>query len=145
MPSIRNRGVQYEQSAVIPYRTDRRTLQVMLVTSRSGKRWVIPKGLCETGMTAAESAAKEAYEEAGIEGVVDNRSIGSYEYSKWGGVCRVKVYLMHVDTELDDWPEACLRQRKWLSFAAAADRVLEKKLMNWLRRLPELVEASADA
>jgi phosphohistidine phosphatase len=132
----------WAQSAVIPYRKAGKGWEVMLVTSRSGKRWVIPKGLCEPGMTAAESAAKEAYEEAGLRGAVDDRGIGSYKYQKWGGVCEVEVFLMRVKKELAQWPESNIRDRAWLSSSDAAEQVSEKKLAGWLRRLSELIEKS---
>ena len=59
----------YRQSAVIPYRKRPNGLEVLLVTSRKGTRWVLPKGVVEPGMTPAASAAREALEEAGIRGV----------------------------------------------------------------------------
>lgn len=67
----------YRQSAVIPYRFGADGLEVLLITSRKRKRWVLPKGVVEPGMTPAGSAEKEAFEEAGIEGRVDDRPLGS--------------------------------------------------------------------
>ena len=52
----------FEQSAVLPYREDRKRLEFLLITSRRRKRWVIPKGVRELDMTPAASAAKEALE-----------------------------------------------------------------------------------
>ena len=39
--------VLVEQSGVIPYRIMDGQIEVMLITSSGGKRWVIPKGLIE--------------------------------------------------------------------------------------------------
>jgi phosphohistidine phosphatase len=58
----------YTQSAILPYRLRGDDLEVLVITSRKGTRWVLPKGIVEPGMTAAASAAKEAMEEAGVEG-----------------------------------------------------------------------------
>ena len=82
----------YRQSAVLPYRRRDGNLEVLLITSRGGRRWVLPKGIVEPGMTAPVSAAKEAREEAGIEGAVSERVLGSYRQDKWGGTCRIEVF-----------------------------------------------------
>jgi 8-oxo-dGTP pyrophosphatase MutT (NUDIX family) len=55
---------------VIPYRIRDGKIEVMLITSSTRKRWIIPKGMIEPDMTPQDSAAKEAWEEAGIIGQV---------------------------------------------------------------------------
>lgn len=117
----------FDQSAVLPYRQVRGRLEILLITSRRKKRWVIPKGVRELGLDAAESAAKEALEEAGIEGKVSSESIGSYKYEKWGGVCTVEVFSMSVETRYDIWPES-YRDRQWMSPEEAAGLVKEPEL-----------------
>ena len=64
----------YTQSAVIPFREQNGEFQVMLITSRKKKRWVIPKGVKEPELSAPASAANEAMEEAGIRGKEDDLS-----------------------------------------------------------------------
>ena len=84
---------RFAQSAVIPYRRlDDGTYEVLLVTSHRRRRWVVPKGLLEPGLTPAESALNEAREEAGVLAEDPAGPIGRYEYKKWGGVCDVEVY-----------------------------------------------------
>jgi phosphohistidine phosphatase len=61
----------YRQSAVIAYRRRPRGVEVLLITSRKGTRWVLPKGVVEPGLSPATSAAKEALEEAGVRGTVN--------------------------------------------------------------------------
>lgn len=129
----------YTQSAVVPYRFRDGALEVLLVSSRKKKRWVIPKGVKEPGYSAQDSAAKEALEEAGVEGVVLPEAIGEYEYRKWGGVCRVEVYLMEVETVHDEWLESH-RDRKWLSAADASAQVRESELARILDSVPKLVK-----
>src|ERR1700736_6441219 len=99
------------QVAVIPLRNG----QVCLVSSRSGKRWVVPKGCMEPGKTAGEVALQEAWEEAGLVGVLDPDPIGSYFYEKDGLTFHVLVFLMEVTKEAADWPERSFRERRWLS------------------------------
>ena len=74
----------YVQSAVIPYRRDEGRVEILLITSRKRRRWVLPKGVCEPDMTAADSAAKEAMEEAGVRGSVSTETVGRYRYREVG-------------------------------------------------------------
>src|SRR6476661_5767153 len=64
------------QAAVIPMADGR----VGMVTSSSGRRWVVPKGLIDGGHTAGEAALIEAWEEAGLVGVLGRDPVGSYLY-----------------------------------------------------------------
>lgn len=118
------------QSAVIPYRkTKGGKLEVLLITSRETGRWVPPKGMIEPDMTAWESAAKEALEEAGIEGRVSEDCLGTYHYVKpEEGACSVQVFAMEVGVIHDDWLEAGERQRQWMSPKKAARSVDEAEL-----------------
>lgn len=106
----------YTQSSVIPYRIYRGRLEILLISSSKNKHWVIPKGIAEPGYSLHDSAAKEAREEAGIEGEVSNSAIGHYEYVKWGATCTVSVYPMKVTHQLSDdaWEENH-RRRHWVS------------------------------
>jgi len=122
----------FQQSAVLPFRHDRGRLEILLVSSRRKKRWVIPKGVRELDMDAASSAAKEALEEAGIEGFLSADVVGTYEYEKWGGTCTVEVYSMAVHTSYDTWPES-YRDRYWFTPQEAIDRVNEPGLKNIIR------------
>ena len=112
------------QAAALPVRDG----MVCLITSRNGKRWVAPKGCMEPGKTAAEIALQEAWEEAGLTGVLDPDPVGSYFYEKDGLTCHVLVFVMQVTGEAGDWPEQSWRERRWLSPAKAAQRVADPGL-----------------
>ena len=118
----------YRQSAVIPCREGPDGPEVLLITSRKKKRWVLPKGVVDPGMTPPASAAKEAWEEAGIEGTVDETPLGTYQYDKWGGTCTVQVFAMTAVTEAANWPEAHLRDREWVTVEVARRRLDEDGL-----------------
>jgi 8-oxo-dGTP pyrophosphatase MutT (NUDIX family) len=112
------------QAAAIPLRQGR----VCLITSSSRRRWVIPKGLIDPGKTAAEIALQEAWEEAGLVGVLRSDPVGSYFYEKYGGTCHVAVFLMTVTETADQWPEQALRERAWLDPREAIQRIDEPGL-----------------
>lgn len=128
----------YHQSAVIPYRKKGKRVQIMMITSRKRKRWVLPKGIVEPYLSAAESAAKEAYEEAGIQGIVSEHVIGRYHYAKWNGLCHVEVYPMRVEKLLNHWPEE-YRKREWVTVETAVKRVNEPDLKEILYRFHHLL------
>jgi 8-oxo-dGTP pyrophosphatase MutT (NUDIX family) len=95
------------QSGVIPVVDNR----VVLITARKSDRWIIPKGYVEKGLSLADSAAKEAYEEAGLLGSVHCQSVGEYRYRKFGKLYAVHVFPLIVETMLDEWDEMHVRRR----------------------------------
>lgn len=117
-------AVALRQSGVIPVSNGR----VCLVTSSSGKRWIIPKGMVDPGHTAGEGALIEAWEEAGLLGVLRPEPIGSYMYEKYGRQHHVTVFVMEVTESVADWPERNVRRREWISPEKAAERVVETGL-----------------
>lgn len=109
-----------------------------MITSRDTGRWVIPKGWPIKGLSPHESAAQEAWEEAGVEGKVHDRSLGRYSYTKRmekadDVPCVVAVYPLKVRTLRDRFPEWAERRRKWMSPKKAAERVHEPELAYILR------------
>jgi len=119
----------YTQSAAIPFRESVNGLEILVITSSKKKHWVVPKGIHEPGLTAQASAAKEAKEEAGVWGNVDDVPAGEYVYEKWGAPCHVVVYPMEVTeiTDEKDW-DANYRVRRWVSPAQAVARLKEEAL-----------------
>ncbi len=124
-----------QQFGVLPYReTKKAGLEILLVTSRETRRWIIPKGWPIKSLKPSESAAQEAYEEAGLRGKTTNRSVGSYQYDKrlvekhTTVPCEVKVYLMRVRRQATSWPEQEERETLWFSPAAAIAAVSEDGL-----------------
>jgi len=110
----------FTQSAVLPYRRIDGQLEIMVIASRKGTRWVIPKGVKEPELSLRDSAGKEALEEAGVRGRLDEQPIGHYDYKKWGGVCHVAVFPMEVSESVpeDEWEESH-RERRWLEARTA--------------------------
>ena len=129
----------YQQSAVIPFRRQGDELQILLITSRKKKRWIIPKGIIEPDLSPADSAAKEALEEGGMQGKIYPQAIGNYTYEKWGGVCRAEVFVMEVGEVLEQWDED-FRDREWSNLALAIERLQEEELKNICARLPDFLQ-----
>lgn len=126
------------QVAALCWRPGARGVEVLLVTSLNSKRWILPKGWVEAGLTPAENAAREAFEEAGVTGKVEARATGSYHYLKQkregsGMPCRVDVFALKVTKLHDEWPERGTRRMEWVTPEQAAARISEPGLRDILR------------
>lgn len=121
------------QYAALPWRRRDGAVEILLITSRETRRWVIPKGWPMKDKAPEEAAAQEAYEEAGIIGKPRRKALGVYHYDKRlrsGRLqhVRVMVYSLEVSEARDIWPEMVERDRLWSSPAEAASLVDEPEL-----------------
>jgi 8-oxo-dGTP pyrophosphatase MutT (NUDIX family) len=127
-----------EQLAALPWRRAADgAVEILLITSRETRRWVMPKGWPIKGLKSAEAAAREAFEEAGIIGETSKKAFGSYRYGKVlrsGRVQHVRVglYPMRVVEEREDYPEKGQREKRWASRDEAAALVDEPDLKRLL-------------
>ena len=129
-----------EQAAALAIQRDGKDWRVLLVTSRQGGRWILPKGQIENGETASDGAAREALEEAGVKGKAGSKALGTYKYlKKLSGDdsvrSRVTVFPLLVRKELSDWPEIGQRKRRWMSLEAACKKVGDSGLARLLKQL----------
>ncbi|MEH2105618.1 NUDIX hydrolase [Nostoc sp.] len=122
-----------KQSGVIPYRVNNGKIEILLITTRDFQHWVIPKGDIPNGMSPPDSAAKEAWEEAGVIGQVDANELGTYKYRKRGRIYQVKMYLLPVEMLSEDYPEASKRKRQWVEVNKAIRRVKFNSLKRILK------------
>lgn len=128
------------QSAALPVIGQGADLRVMLITSRDTKRWVLPKGWIEPSEAPHRSAAREAFEEAGLIGECEAEPFGRYTYGKRTarGITlptEVLVFRLPVARRLRDWPERQERERRLFTPAAAAALVAEPGLAALLLKL----------
>lgn len=129
------------QYAAVPYRQrDDGTIEVMLVTSRETRRWIIPKGWPIGGAKPHASAAREALEEAGVVGRTDADAIGTYRYTKRlkdgaEARCKVVVFPLEVKAQRKRWREKGERKARWFDLTKAVKAVQEPGLRRLLRKL----------
>ncbi len=127
------KGSARTQFAALCYRVHKGDVQVLLITSRKAKRWIVPKGWPMEGKTPAASALVEAWEEAGVKGVASDACIGVYSYAKQGEEgdatpCLAFLYPVRVTALNKSFPEAGERSRMWVSRKKAAKFVQQKEL-----------------
>lgn len=147
------KGPTARQVAALPYRTNAQgQVEVMLITSRETRRWVIPKGNPIPGLKPHEAAAEEAFEEAGLTGIGCPAPLGWFSYDKRlsrGGVrpTRVEVFPISVIRQAEVWPELGERECRWFDLAAAAAAVDEPELKTMISEFrmptPDIVQERA--
>ncbi len=124
-------------------------IEVLLITSRDTGRWVIPKGWPMPGLSPEAAAAQEAWEEAGVQGVMNPLCIGRYGYQKCLSAeasvpCAVAVYGLRVEDLAKSFPEVKERRRKWFPLAEAATLVAEPELQTIIAQfIPPLMGRAA--
>lgn len=108
-----------------------RGVEFLLVTSRGTGRWIFPKGGRIAGLDDAGSAAQEAYEEAGVHGVIAPRPIGCYvDRPRRGRATEVRLYPLEVQLQHADWPEKHERRRRWVNLDDARRLDVAPKLLD---------------
>ncbi|WP_426131309.1 NUDIX hydrolase [Pararhizobium sp. PWRC1-1] len=122
--------------------------EVLLITTRETKRWMIPKGWPISGLKPSKVAEREAWEEAGVVGRVKKKSFGSFIYDKVlndGSEVRpiVGVFLLEVRRMRKRFPEMAERDAVWLKPTDAARRVEEPDLGRLLQKFARMIERAA--
>ena len=136
----RARDQARRQSAALPVLGEGAARRVVLITSRETRRWVVPKGWIEEHEPPHRSAAREAFEEAGLHCEADPEPLGVYAYAKrmpQGLVLptEVAVFRFRVARLLADWPEQRERERQLFTPEEAAALVAEPELAAMLVKL----------
>jgi 8-oxo-dGTP pyrophosphatase MutT (NUDIX family) len=111
-------------------------MEVLLVGSLRNGRWGLPKGHVHAGETTEETALREAFEEAGVQGTVESVAFGSFSYKKNGNPKRfhVSVHVVAVNELSDVYPERDIRKSKWVPIARAEREASRPGLRNILKR-----------
>lgn len=132
--------VEPKQTAVIPYRIRDNQIEVLLITTRKKKRWIVPKGWIEKKLSPHTSARQEAREEAGVTGTVSPHPLGCYRHGSARKGLIVQVFLMRVERELKSWPEKKERQRRWVSLKQARKLIKDKGLRSILEEAVPIMQ-----
>lgn len=135
---LRREGPVARQFGAIPYRILEGDIAFLLITSRRSGRWIFPKGGRKPSLAPQEIAAREAFEEAGVEGRIQAEAIGTYRTVKTSlrrYVIEVEHYALEVAVQHDDWPEKGQRYRHWALLPEAKRLVRDKAIIELLVRL----------
>ena len=136
-----------KQFAALPFRLDDSGLRVLLITTRRKRRWSVPKGSPMRNKKPHLTAALEAYEEAGLIGIITTRAMGSFKHRKGKGdrkqTMDVAVFPMKVQGQERWWPEKGERKAIWVSAETAARLVHKVELRRLIARFAAQTEKRA--
>ncbi len=155
-PARVRKGVAKErqQVAAVCYRMGKRGTEFLLVQSRGG-RWIFPKGGVECGLTQAQSAAVEAFEEAGVHGWMEEIPFTHYFRSQRDAATTTKAKRLAGDrflkpglavaahlcevTRLEP-PQEANRNPTWFSAEKAKQRLLQDRAPKFGAELVRVVD-----
>ena len=116
---------------------------VLMVTTKSSHRWILPKGWPVMSLKAHRTAAIEAFEEAGVIGTAHETPFASFHSHK-GGEAGLKlrtdllVYLVDVQSTTDAFPDKSERDVRWLPVKEAIGICEDPGLIQVLQKLKNL-------
>ncbi|MFL5766749.1 MAG: NUDIX domain-containing protein [Actinomycetota bacterium] len=106
-------------------------IEVVVIRTRSGL-WTLPGGRVDPGETPAQAAEREAFEEAGVSGRLDPRSVGEVVLIKRPSevlrpsMMRAPVFLLEVLAAEE--PEETYRHPQWMRPADAEKRLSDGRM-----------------
>ena len=135
------------RAAAVCYRRMDHELQLLLVRTRAGGTWTIPKGHVEDGETTRDAALREAGEEGGVSGEADDRPFTRYRYQtlrRFGPpveVC-VEAYLLRVEAQSPPGPGEGMRTPQWFAPEDAIRRLAVHRDPLWAREHRRVIETA---
>lgn len=128
-----------QQTAALPFVVTAHGVELLLITSQRRQRWIIPKGWPQKGLSLAETARREAWEEAGLRGLLVEQPLGHYRAAKrldegYDVPADVLVFPLLVREQALDWPERAARGRSWYPFAEALGLLSDAPLARLLAK-----------
>jgi len=123
-------------------------VEFLLVNTSSGK-WTFPKGSLCPSLSPSESAAREAWEEAGVRGRIEENHFGHYldtkrtlGHASLAREVRIAAFLMEVHSTQE--PLESGRNPSWFSAHQARKRLAEGRPSLYSRQITKMVDAAVD-
>ena len=136
------------QVAAVCYRLTGSSVEFLLVNTSSGK-WTFPKGRLCPSLSPSESASREAWEEAGARGRIEENHFGHYLDTKRTlghdlptREVRIAAYLFEVHST--ETPEESGRNPNWFSAAQARKQLAEGRQTPYARQITRIVDAALE-
>lgn len=143
-PAVQGEVESRQQVAAICFRILSTGVEFLLVRTRRG-RWTFPKGGLQSGLTHAQSAAMEAYEEAGVHGRIEELAFVRYKLRK--GLQTIERHVVvhaHLCEVLRlDVPQELNRDPTWFPHAKAKRRLGEGRSQENRTELARVVDRAA--
>jgi 8-oxo-dGTP pyrophosphatase MutT (NUDIX family) len=133
-----------EQVAAVCFRIRSVGIEFLLVQTRK-ERWIFPKGSAEPGLTHAQAAALEAFEEAGVHGRMEEISFTRYIQRKRRNLRRSAATELAVSAHLCEVlrlgpPQELNRNPTWFSPDKAKRRLREDRAPEYGAELARVID-----
>src|SRR5579863_1017188 len=135
-----------EQVAAVCYRVRSSGIEFLLVRTGSG-HWTFPKGSAEPGLTHAQAAALEAFEEAGVHGRMEEASFTHYVRRKRTGNSAARSAKKDIAIQAHlcevlrlETPQEPNRDPAWFSAQKAKQRLSEDRTSDYAAELARVVD-----
>lgn len=133
-----------EQVAAVCYRVGGSDIEFLLVQTKGG-RWIFPKGSAEPGLTHAQAAALEAFEEAGVHGRIEEAAFTRYVGRRRAGngdsaSVEVMVQAHLCEVLWLDQPQELDRNPSWFSAEKAKRRLRDDRGSGYGTELAQVIE-----
>lgn len=136
------------QVAAVCYRLNGSSVEFLLVNTSSGK-WTFPKGRLCPSLSPSESASREAWEEAGAKGRIEEQHFGHYlDTKRTAGhgsrtrEIRIAAFLFEVHST--ETPEESGRNPNWLSPQQARKQLAEGRQSSYSKQITKIIDAALD-
>lgn len=136
------------QAAAVCYRVREFSVEFLLVNTSSGK-WTFPKGRIEPALTASESAAREAWEEAGARGRIEHQHFALYIDTKrtlghdnQTREIMIASFLLEVHAAVK--PQESDRNPTWFSPEQARKRLRDARAPKYASQISSIIDAAVD-
>lgn len=134
-------SVKFKQFGALPFRMRDNDVEILLITTRKKRRWSVPKGWPIKDSTPQQTAATEAYEEAGVRGAIGKKKVGRFSKrrvkNKQSVICDVLIFPLEVRHRQATWPEKQQRSRIWVAPRKAIRLVRKAGLRRAIRTLQD--------
>jgi 8-oxo-dGTP pyrophosphatase MutT (NUDIX family) len=127
--------MEHREIGALPYRIRKNGIELILVTTRDGKRWILPKGQPEKRMSHPDVAKMEAYEEAGVLGAIDKDKHAEVVLSRGVKRTRLRIYPLRSKKVLKEYPESDRRKRIIVQPDDALKMISDKSLRKCVKTL----------
>lgn len=136
-----------EQVAAVCYRVRDRETEFLLVRTRGG-RWIFPKGSAEAGLTHAQAAALEAFEEAGVHGRMEESAFARYvrrsSRANRSGQAELVVHAHLCEVTWLESPLEMEREPTWFPLQKAKKRLREKRGRDFGNDLARVLDCAVE-
>lgn len=128
---------------VLPFKLKNNDIVMLVVSSQTRSRWILPKGRLKKGESHEDGCHREAFEEAGIKGIVFSDYPITLPVTRKTdeGMEKIPVtyYPMFVEDTSDKWPERRDRERKWVRMKEAKNVIPGRDMLDVVKRFDKLL------